>query len=121
MKFKYYFSKDFQTSDKQEIESLRTHYYRGKKDDIIEKIKEMATTFKFKIKSVDEERGEVIFDHMDYSGTATITSISFNETAVDFVLMTFNVLPTAPGKKYIEKFYQHLDKTLELKGIGLYK
>ena len=41
MKIKYYFSKDFQTEDKHEIESLRTHYYRNRKEDVIEKVTEM--------------------------------------------------------------------------------
>lgn len=121
MKFKYYFAKDFQTSDNHEIESLRTHYYRGKKEDVIKAIEDMAKEFKFKVKSIDEERGEVIFDHMDYSGTATVTAISYTEMGVDFAILTYNILPTAPGKKHIEKFYAYLDKNLDYKGVGLYK
>jgi hypothetical protein len=38
MKLKYYFSKDFQTSDNHELETLRTHYYRSLKDKAIETI-----------------------------------------------------------------------------------
>ena len=121
MKIKYYFTKDFQTSDKHEIETLRTHYYRNRKEDVIQKVQEMAKAFKAKVKSVDEERGEIIFDHIDYNACATVTAVSFYEIAVDFNILTYNVLPTAPGKKFIEKFYKHLDSNLEFKGIGLYK
>ena len=38
MKAKYYFSKDFQTSDNHDIESLRTRYYRARKEQAIEVI-----------------------------------------------------------------------------------
>jgi len=121
MKIKYYFSKDFQTEDKHEIESLRTHYYRNRKEDVMDKVTEMAKALKAKVKSVDTERGEIIFDHMDYNACATITALSYYEVAVDFNVLTYNVLPTALGKKVIEKFYKYLDEKLDFKGIGLYK
>ena len=63
----------------------------------------------------------IIFDHPDYNACATITALSYYEIAVDFNVLTYNVLPTALGKKVIEKFYKHLDGKLEFKGIGLYK
>ncbi len=121
MKLKYYFAKDFQTSDNHELESLRTHYYRARRDQAVEVVQEMIKEFKCKIKSIDEERGEIIFDHLDYESTAIITGTSYTEMAIDFTIFTYNVLPTAFGKKIIEKFYQYLDKKLELKGIALYK
>ena len=48
MKIKYYFQKDFQTSDKHELESLRTHYYRNRKDDVMDRVQEMAKALKVK-------------------------------------------------------------------------
>ena len=121
MKIKYYFAKDFQTSDNHDLDTLRTHYYRARKEETIEAVQEMAKEFKCKIKYVDEERGEIIFDHLDYNACATVTATSYTEKAIDFNLLTYNVLPTALGKKVIEKFYKYLDKKLQLKGIGLYK
>ena len=121
MKFKYYFSKDFQTSDNHDIESLKTHYYHARKEVAMEAVVQMAKDFKCKIKSIDEERGEIIFDNVNYNASATITATSYTEMAIDFIVLTFNFLPTAPGKKVIEKFYSVLDKTLQFKGISLYK
>ena len=146
MKFKYYFAKDFQTSDKHEIETLRTHYYRNRKEDVIDVVVEMAKSLKAKVKSVDEERGEIIiespkvkpdkeendddgyggyfeiiFDHIDYNACAAITAVSFYEIAVDFNVFTYNILPNAFGKKVIEKFYKQIDAKLEVKGIGLHR
>ena len=108
MKIKYYFQKDFQTSDKHELESLRTHYYRNRKDDVMDRVQEMAKALKAKVKHVDEERGEIIFDHIDYNACATITAVSFYEIAVDFNVLTYNVLPTGLGKKVIEKFQKSI-------------
>lgn len=121
MKFKYYFAKDFQTSDNHELETLKTHYYRARKEEALKVVEEMAKEFKCKIKHIDEERGEIIFDHVDYNASAIITATTYTEMAIDFVIMTYNVLPTAPGKKVIEKFYSYIDKKLSFKGVGLYK
>lgn len=121
MRFKHYFSKDFQTSDNHEIESLRTRYYRARKEQAVEVVQEMAKDLKAKVKHVDTERGEIIFDHLDYNACATITATSYTEMAIDFNILTYNVLPTAPGKKFIEKFYKYLDGKLEYKGTSLYK
>ena len=121
MKLKYYFSKDFQSSDYHELETLRTHYYRARKEQAMEVVQAMAKEFKSKIKYVDEERGEIIFDHLDFNACATITATTYSEMAIDFNIMTYNVLPTALGKKFIEKFYKYLDQKLEFKGISLYR
>ena len=121
MKLKYYFSKDFQTSDNHELETLRTHYYRSLKDKAMDIVVAMAKEMKCKVKHVDTERGEIIFDHVDYNACAIVTATSYTEMAIDFTILTYNVLPTAFGKKVIEKFYKHLDSKLEFKGTGLYK
>ncbi len=113
MKFKYYFAKDFATCDNHEIPTLKTHYYRIRKDDAIEAIKRVALSFGCKIKATDIERGEVVFDHMQYSASATITGVSFTETAIDLNVFTYNILPTAKGKKIIEEYYMAIDKALD--------
>ena len=42
------------------------------------------------------------------------------EIALDLSVITYNFLPTAKGKKVIEKFYELTDKLIPLKGIGLH-
>lgn len=121
MKLRDYFSKDFCTSDRQEIDTLRTHYYRARVDVVKEKVIEVLKKDKALINGVDNERGEIVFESAEYSGVASITAVSFTEIAVDFNILTYNILPTAKGKKIIEKFYRELDSCLELKGIALYK
>ena len=121
MTFKDYFSKTFETSDNHHIDTLRTHYYRVRKDEAYDACLEVLKEMKAVIKSNDMERGEIITDASDFSGTVSVTSTSYTEIAVDFMVLTFNFLPTAKGKKIIEKFYSILDKKLPLKGIGLYR
>ena len=41
--------------------------------------------------------------------------VLIGEIAIDFQVMTFNILPGAKGKKVIERLYSELDKELELK------
>ena len=59
-----------------------------------------------------------MIDSMNFSGTLTVTATSITEIAVDFNLMTFNILPGQKGKKAIERLYSYLDRELELKKIG---
>lgn len=118
MKFKDYFSKSFGTSDKNEIDTLRTHYYRGRVEQVTEALCKVLKNDKAMIRSVDNERHEINFDNAEYSGVATLSVVSFTEIAVDFQVMTFNILPNAKGKKVIERIYECLDKEIELKKIG---
>lgn len=121
MTFKDYFSKTFETSDNHHIGSLRTHYYRVRKEDAFDAVLAVLKGMKTIIKSSDPERGEIIVDASDFSGTVSITATSYTEIAVDIIVMTYNVLPSAKGKKIIEKFYDLLDKRIPLKGIALHR
>ena len=121
MTFKDYFSKTFETSDNHHIDTLRTHYYRVRKEDAYDATLSVLKEMKAVIKSSDPERGEIIVDASDFSGTVSITATSFTEIAVDIIVMTFNFLPSAKGKKIIERFYELLDKKIPLKGIALHR
>ena len=120
MTFKDYFSKTFETRDDHHIPSLKTHYYRVRKEEVIDAVLKTLKEMKAIIRSNDSERGEIIVDSSVFSGTVTITATSFTEIAVDIQVMTYNFLPTAKGKKVIENFYSILDKKVPLKGIGLH-
>lgn len=118
MKLRDYFSKSFGTSDRNEIDTLRTHYYHGRIEAVTEVLCNVLKSNKALVRSNDIERHELTFDASDYQGSAILTAVSFTEIAVDFQVLTFNILPTAKGKKVIEKLYACLDKELELKKVG---
>lgn len=121
MTFKDYFSKNFETSDNHHIESLRTHYYRVRKEEAFNASLEVLKKMKAVIKSSDEERGEIICDASDFSGTVSVTATSYSEVAVDINVLTYNFFPSAKGKKIIEEIYSQLDKKIPLKGVSLYR
>ena len=120
MTFKHYFSKTFETSDNHHISTLKTHYYRCRKDDVADAVFKVLKAFKAIVRDYNEDRGEIVCDAVDFSGIITITAVTFTEIACDIKVLTYNFLPTAKGKKVIEKFYGELDKLVPLKGVGLH-
>lgn len=120
MTFKDYFSKTFETSDNHHIQTLKTHYYRCRKEDVVDAAIQVIKKMGAIITDQNLDRGEIIVDASDFSGTITITATSFTEIALDISVITYNFLPTAKGKKVIEKFYELADKVIPLKGVGLH-
>lgn len=120
MTFKDYFSKTFETSDNHHIQTLKTHYYRCRKEEVIDASIQVIKKMGAVITDKNLDRGEIIVDASDFSGTITITATSFTEIALDISVITYNFLPTAKGKRVIEKFYELADSIIPLKGIGLH-
>ena len=118
MELKDYFSKSFETCDNHRIPELRTHYYQAQYDNTLKAIAIVLKDMGAVIKSVDEKHKEIFTDASDFTGTITISMASFSVSAVDIHVMTYNILPTAKGKKIITRFYELLDTKLSLKQIG---
>lgn len=121
MGFKDLFNNNYETSEDNVIESLRTRYYRNKYEDVMEVVRNMVKVEKGEIKAEIENYREIYFEAMDYSCTATIVDVRPTETAVDFKVTTFKLIPNGKGKKIIEKLYKYLDSNLSFKGVSLYK
>lgn len=121
MRFRDYFRNDFETSENHHIQSLRSRYYRCRNEQGMDAVKKLAEEEKGTIKYVDETRHEIIYDTKTYSVTATITSPSFSETAIDFKIITYKLIPMGSGKKIIEDLYKKLDNLLPFKGVSLYR
>ena len=85
---------------------------------------EELTKLKNKIFILEMEKDKMNYTSMDkklYDKIERLTATSFSEMAIDFNVLTYNVLPTAKGKKIIENIYKLIDKKLDLKGLSLYK
>lgn len=121
MRFKDYFSNNFETSENHEITTLRSRYYRCRNVEAMEAVKKLASDLNAILRHVDNERHEIIFETRSFSATAMITSPSYTETAIDFQITTYAVFPFGKGVKVIENLYQKLDKILPFKGVGLYR
>lgn len=121
MKFSDYFSKNFETSDDNQIESLRTRYYRAKIEEAKKAIDELITEEKGTVVDENEKFLEILFETSAYTCTVTFVCTTPVEVAIDFRITTFDFFSFGKGKKIIERFYSTLDKKLQLKGVGLYK
>ncbi|MFA6662181.1 MAG: hypothetical protein WCS56_04030 [Bacilli bacterium] len=112
MKFRDYFSKTFESSDNHYILSLQTHYYRSGYEKIIDAVLNVLKEMQAKEDNVDRDRGEIIVDAANFSGTITVLQSYTLGNSVDIAVLTYNFLPTGKGKKIIEEFYSRLDKHL---------
>lgn len=121
MKFKDYFKNDFETSEDHYIKALRSRYYRCRNEQAMDAVKALAKKEKATVKYIDVERHEIIFETSKYSITATFVSPSYSETAIDFKVITYKLLPMGKGAKIIEELYKKLDNLLPYKGVSLYR
>ncbi len=121
MKFSDYFKKNFETSDNTLYPELGTRYYRNKLDDGLTALKEMIAEAGAIIVDENELYQEILFETSGYSCTAKITVTTPVELAIDFTITTYNFLGLLKGIKYIQSFYEILDKKLTLKGTCLYR
>lgn len=121
MKFKDYLTNDFETSDNHYIESLRTRYYRARYDEAKNAILMLAKQFNANVKSVDDNFKEISLESVKFNAIVSIVNVKMTECAIDFKVNTYAIVGLGKGKKIIEEMYQFLDKTLQLKGVSLFR
>ena len=115
------FKKDFETFDNSSYDTLRTHYYRNRLDEVKKCIYEMIKLEKGNLQDENDVYQEILFETSGYSCIVKITSTTPIEHAIDFKVNTYNLLGLGKGKKVIERLYSYLDNNLQFKGIALFK
>lgn len=115
------FNNNYESSEDNSVKELKTRYYRNKYSEVIEVIHDLIKAEKGEIKAENENFLEIYFETIDYSCTATIVGIRPTETAVDFKVTTYKLIPNGKGKKIIERLYKYLDSKLSFKGVSLFK
>lgn len=121
MKFKDYFSNNFETEDNHYLPSIRTRYYRNRVEEAKEAVVQYIKSIKGRVLDDNEQFNELLFEVPSFNCTVTFTAITPAEVSIDFNVVTFSLFPMGKGKKIIEEMYQYLDKMLQYKGVGLYK
>lgn len=121
MKFKDYFTNDFETGEDHYLETLRTRYYRCRYENAKEAVLKMIEEEKGTVKAIVEQHHEIFYQAANYTSTITITSPRIGETAIDIKMTTSKTIPLGAGKKIIERLYKYLDTKLPFKGVSLYK
>lgn len=121
MKFKDYFSNNFETSEEHDIASLRTRYYRARNEQVKEIAYALIKDEKGNITADIPQYSELIFNTSTYSATLTIVSPRISETAIDIKITTYYTISGGRGKKIIERLYKTFDSHLPFKGVSLYR
>lgn len=121
MRFKDYFSNDFETGDNHILPALRTRYYRSRNEDAKDAVLKIIKEEKGTVKEIIEDYNEIFFQAPQYTATITVLSPRINETAIDIKITTYKLIPRGLGIKIIERLYKKIDSKLSFKGIGLYK
>ncbi len=121
MKFKDYFSNDFETTEDSHIPELRSRYYRTTSNKAKEVVLKLVEHENAKIKNIEDQYNEIFFQGANYTCIITIISPRISETAIDIKITTYKILPFGLGKKIIERMYKYLDSQLPFKGVSLYK
>ena len=109
MGFRDFFKKDFETSDNSSYDTLRTHYYRNRLDEVKEELYDFIKEEKGNLQDENDNYQEILFERSGYSCIIKITSITPIEHAIDFKVNTYNLLGFGKGKKIIERLDSCLD------------
>lgn len=121
MRFKDYFTNEFETDENHYIPELRTRYYRCSvevaKNALMELIKEEDAT----LKDVVSQYNEYFIQGSNYTCIITLTTPRISEVAIDIKITTYKLIPSGLGKKIIERMYKFFDSKLPFKGVSLYK
>ncbi len=120
MGFKDLFNNNYETEENSAVLELQTHYYRNRLDDVIDVCKAMIKEQKGEIKAEIPNFLEIYYETVNYSATITIVGVRPTETAVDFKITTYKLIPNGKGKKVIIELYKYLDSKLSFKGLSLY-
>lgn len=121
MRFRDYFTNDFETSDNHHIDTLRTRYYRARYDEAKNAILHVAKQMNATVKSSDDNFKEISIESMKFNAIFSVINVKMSECAIDIKVNTFAIIGLAKGKKIIEEIYQLLDKSLPFKGVSLYR
>ena len=121
MRFKDYFSNDFETTDDHYIQELKTRYYRSDNTKAKEAVMDLIEHEKGKVKDIIDQYNEVFFQGPNYTCIITVITTRVAETAIDIKITTYKMIPRGYGKKVIERMYKYLDSKLPFKGVSLYR
>lgn len=121
MRFKDYFTNDFETDENHYIPELRTRYYRCSVEVAKNALMELIKTEDATLKDVVSQYNEYFIQGKNYTCIITLTTPRISEVAIDIKVTTYKLIPSGLGKKIIERMYKFFDSKLPFKGVSLYK
>ncbi|WP_026693692.1 hypothetical protein [Peribacillus kribbensis] len=119
------YNKVCETSDKQRMPELRTHYYKASSNKTFSAVEDMLNSMQScRIINVSKEHGEISAEIQSSPQAflvATIVSVQPNETAVDLIISSEKISLTGifPSLKRIAvSVYERLDQILPFVSSG---
>lgn len=119
------FSKQIETSDAQQEDALKTHYYKGTFNQIFQAVEDMLRSdADCRITTVSKEHGEIAVEvnkPVPCFLIVTVVSVRPMETAVDFTISSENFSLTGMYpvlRKRIISFYERLNRLHTVIKVG---
>ncbi len=110
-----------ETSEKHQIDILKTRYYRTRYTNVKNSVIDYANRNDFIVNSIDDKHGEIFIQTTKFHFIISILQINVLETAVDVKVQTYKILGLNKPQRIIEHLFTFLDKKLEFKGVGLHR
>jgi hypothetical protein len=112
-----------ETSETHVDESLRTHYFKANKKEVLREIKKIIENdSNFRELGFSEDRGEVTFEAQEPKNAFVVMSVITVQpyrTAVDITASTESAFSFGKNKRLIIKIYNDLKNQLPLSGTSM--
>lgn len=115
-----YFKNSFETGTDQSNPKLQIHYYGSDYYKTQNALNDLMKKEGFKLLHTDNHYQEMLFEKKKIQVIVTFNEIGMYETSVSLKVNTHYLFPMAKGLKWIEQFYQKLDRVLVVKHKGNY-
>ncbi len=115
-----FFSTTAETTELHSNANLRSHYYKANYKKIKTAINEYVNQTKATIKNINDEHKELFIEFKRYHIIVSVIQVTPIESSVDFKVEHYGLVGMNRPAKAIVKFYEHLDKALPFKGVGLH-
>lgn len=113
-----FFSNSFETSDTTSNILLKTHYYNNNYENVKDAINHIAISNKLQVINTDNTYREILLESKKFEMIITCSKISYSETGIDIKITTHYLIGANRGIKFIDGFYQQLNKNLRFKRLG---
>ena len=111
-----------ETAEGQDIELLKTHYYKTNYEDMRNATIEFLEKNHFEYMPFNDDYGETMCQKGKFTITIKIIQQNLRETSIDFFMQYEGFF----GRKrkminFLTNIYNHLNKKFEFKGLGLHQ
>lgn len=113
-----FFKNNFETNNSDTNAKLHIHYYGSDYYKTQDAVANLMKNDGFTLLHTDNHYHEMLFEKKKMQVIVTFSEIGMYETGVSLKVNTSYIISFAKGLKWIENFYQKLDKVLVLKNKG---